>query len=317
MPGPRPRQPVHTHRHTQTQLTRTCPHPRQPVHTHGPSSHAYAHTTLTCAREHTPTGHTSMHTHVHIHPPVCPRGRGPLPQAVPRWTEEEGHKVSQGERLPPHRCGGAPQLPRCCPWVPSARHTGKVRVWVTVSAQAGAHGPVIRPRQWGGHGQGPALTPDPCSGPSIHSGYLYITLVYNVSVSLALYALFLFYLATRELLQPFEPVLKFFTIKAVIFLSFWQGGWAVGAGAGAQSLSQPHLCPGSPGALRPGLSLSGCSTGQYYRSLSQKPHSPWHRGNIESLSSRSGLWWMGRTGRGPGPGWGHPQTPPCRGGGGG
>ncbi|KAF6281474.1 transmembrane protein 184A [Rhinolophus ferrumequinum] len=29
--------------------------------------------------------------------------------------------------------------------------------------------------------------------------------------------------ASRELLQPFEPVLKFLTIKAVIFLSFWQG----------------------------------------------------------------------------------------------
>lgn len=58
---------------------------------------------------------------------------------------------------------------------------------------------------------------------NIHSGYLYVTLIYNVSVSLALYALFLFYFATRELLQPFEPVLKFFTIKAVIFLSFWQG----------------------------------------------------------------------------------------------
>ncbi|XP_077930179.1 transmembrane protein 184A isoform X2 [Halichoerus grypus] len=27
----------------------------------------------------------------------------------------------------------------------------------------------------------------------------------------------------KELLQPFEPILKFFTIKAVIFLSFWQG----------------------------------------------------------------------------------------------
>ncbi|XP_066200380.1 transmembrane protein 184A [Saccopteryx leptura] len=58
---------------------------------------------------------------------------------------------------------------------------------------------------------------------NIHSGYLYVTLIYNVSVSLALYALFLFYFATRELLQPFEPVLKFLTIKAVIFLSFWQG----------------------------------------------------------------------------------------------
>ncbi|KAG8509942.1 Transmembrane protein 184A [Galemys pyrenaicus] len=58
---------------------------------------------------------------------------------------------------------------------------------------------------------------------NVHSGYLYVTLIYNVSVSLALYALFLFYFATRELLRPFEPVLKFLTIKAVIFLSFWQG----------------------------------------------------------------------------------------------
>jgi len=54
-------------------------------------------------------------------------------------------------------------------------------------------------------------------------GYLYITLIYNISISLALYALFLFYFATRELLRPFDPVLKFFTIKSVIFLSFWQG----------------------------------------------------------------------------------------------
>ncbi|XP_037669991.1 transmembrane protein 184A isoform X8 [Choloepus didactylus] len=61
------------------------------------------------------------------------------------------------------------------------------------------------------------------AGLRIRSGYLYITLVYNVSVSLALYALFLFYFATRELLRPFEPVLKFLTIKAIIFLSFWQG----------------------------------------------------------------------------------------------
>jgi len=54
-------------------------------------------------------------------------------------------------------------------------------------------------------------------------GYLYVTLIYNVTISLALYALFLFYFATRELLRPFDPVLKFFTIKSVIFLSFWQG----------------------------------------------------------------------------------------------
>lgn len=54
-------------------------------------------------------------------------------------------------------------------------------------------------------------------------GYLYITIVYNITVSLALYALFLFYQATRDMLSPYYPVLKFFTIKFVIFMSFWQG----------------------------------------------------------------------------------------------
>lgn len=55
------------------------------------------------------------------------------------------------------------------------------------------------------------------------SGYLYITIIYNISVSLALYGLFLFYFATRDLLSPYEPVWKFCTVKSVIFLSFWQG----------------------------------------------------------------------------------------------
>ncbi|XP_023685750.1 transmembrane protein 184A-like isoform X1 [Paramormyrops kingsleyae] len=58
---------------------------------------------------------------------------------------------------------------------------------------------------------------------NVTGGYLYITIIYNISVSLALYALFLFYFATSELLRPYEPVLKFLTIKSVIFLSFWQG----------------------------------------------------------------------------------------------
>lgn len=32
-------------------------------------------------------------------------------------------------------------------------------------------------------------------------GYLYVTLIYNISITLALYALFLFYFATKELLR--------------------------------------------------------------------------------------------------------------------
>ena len=58
---------------------------------------------------------------------------------------------------------------------------------------------------------------------SPQAGYLYITLVYNFSISLALYGLFLFYNATKELLKSYDPVLKFCSVKAVIFLTFWQG----------------------------------------------------------------------------------------------
>merc|ERR1712096_566138 len=47
--------------------------------------------------------------------------------------------------------------------------------------------------------------------------------IYNISISVALYALFLFYFASKDLLRPYDPALKFFSVKTVIFLSFWQG----------------------------------------------------------------------------------------------
>lgn len=40
---------------------------------------------------------------------------------------------------------------------------------------------------------------------------------------MALYGLFLFYTATRDLLHPYNPVLKFLSVKSIIFASFWQG----------------------------------------------------------------------------------------------
>ncbi|XP_046451754.1 transmembrane protein 184B-like [Daphnia pulex] len=58
---------------------------------------------------------------------------------------------------------------------------------------------------------------------SPQSGYLYITIINNVSITLALYALFLFFFATKDLLSPYDPVLKFAIIKSIIFLCFWQG----------------------------------------------------------------------------------------------
>ena len=58
---------------------------------------------------------------------------------------------------------------------------------------------------------------------SITGGYLYITFINNVSISIALYGLFLFYEATKHILAKYDPVLKFLTVKSVIFLTFWQG----------------------------------------------------------------------------------------------
>jgi hypothetical protein len=60
---------------------------------------------------------------------------------------------------------------------------------------------------------------------SVNGGYLYITFIYNTSVSVALYGLFLFYEATKHILAKYDPVLKFLTVKSVIFLTFWQGKW--------------------------------------------------------------------------------------------
>ncbi|CAH9076443.1 unnamed protein product [Cuscuta europaea] len=53
--------------------------------------------------------------------------------------------------------------------------------------------------------------------------YLYLTIIYTFSYSVALYALLLFYVACRDLLQPFNPVPKFIMIKSVVFLTYWQG----------------------------------------------------------------------------------------------
>nr|VZI23985.1 unnamed protein product [Spirometra erinaceieuropaei] len=58
---------------------------------------------------------------------------------------------------------------------------------------------------------------------SFSNGYLYTTIVLNISAFLALYALVLFYLATSSILRPFDPLLKFGVVKAVVFLCFWQG----------------------------------------------------------------------------------------------
>ncbi|GJP30162.1 hypothetical protein CLOM_g22668 [Closterium sp. NIES-68] len=58
---------------------------------------------------------------------------------------------------------------------------------------------------------------------ALSDGYIYITCIYMGSYSVAIYALILFYVACRELLRSFNPVPKFLMIKAVVFLTYWQG----------------------------------------------------------------------------------------------
>ena len=48
-----------------------------------------------------------------------------------------------------------------------------------------------------------------------------------MTYSCALYALLLFYLGTHELLAPFNPLLKFILVKAIVFFTFWQASAAV------------------------------------------------------------------------------------------
>lgn len=42
----------------------------------------------------------------------------------------------------------------------------------------------------------------------------------------ALYGLMLFWIGASELLQPFNPLLKFILVKTVVFLTFWQVSFA-------------------------------------------------------------------------------------------
>ena len=55
------------------------------------------------------------------------------------------------------------------------------------------------------------------------SGYLWTGILYNVSVTLSLYSLAMFWVCMSQDLKPFRPVPKFLCIKLIIFASYWQG----------------------------------------------------------------------------------------------
>jgi len=49
-----------------------------------------------------------------------------------------------------------------------------------------------------------------------------LTIVYNIMYSVALVALFYFYLAVRPLVMQYKPLRKFMAVKVVVFLTYWQ-----------------------------------------------------------------------------------------------
>lgn len=55
------------------------------------------------------------------------------------------------------------------------------------------------------------------------SGYLWSGILYNLSVTISLYSLAMFWVCMSQDLKPFRPVPKFLCIKLIIFASYWQG----------------------------------------------------------------------------------------------
>eukprot|EP01094_Clydonella_sp_ATCC50884_P021035 TRINITY_DN4519_c0_g1_i1.p1 TRINITY_DN4519_c0_g1~~TRINITY_DN4519_c0_g1_i1.p1 ORF type:complete len:494 (-),score=118.37 TRINITY_DN4519_c0_g1_i1:165-1646(-) len=58
---------------------------------------------------------------------------------------------------------------------------------------------------------------------SFQNGYIYVATADNISITIAMYWLILFFYVTEQELAPARPIPKFVCIKAVIFLTFWQG----------------------------------------------------------------------------------------------
>ncbi|KAG9042160.1 hypothetical protein FS837_011225 [Tulasnella sp. UAMH 9824] len=65
------------------------------------------------------------------------------------------------------------------------------------------------------------------------SGYLWVSVVYNISICVALYCLAIFWVCINDDIKPFRPVPKFLCVKGILFFSFWQAiGVSILVGAG-------------------------------------------------------------------------------------
>ncbi len=57
---------------------------------------------------------------------------------------------------------------------------------------------------------------------NIESGYLWINIILNVSATLALFFIFLFYDLIKRRITPYRPLYKLLSIKILVFFIFWQ-----------------------------------------------------------------------------------------------
>jgi len=78
--------------------------------------------------------------------------------------------------------------------------------------------------------------------------------VYNLSVTISLYSLAMFWVCMSQDLQPFRPVPKFLCIKLIIFASYWQGFFLsilqwLGAIPSVQGYTQDNLAAAIQDAL--------------------------------------------------------------------
>jgi len=52
--------------------------------------------------------------------------------------------------------------------------------------------------------------------------HVWTSFLISISVTIAMYAVLQFYVTMKEELSPYKPLMKFFAVKAVVFLTFWQ-----------------------------------------------------------------------------------------------
>ncbi|PVF93319.1 DUF300-domain-containing protein [Serendipita vermifera] len=54
------------------------------------------------------------------------------------------------------------------------------------------------------------------------AGYLYVSIIYNISICVALYCLAVFWIVINDDVKPYRPMPKFLCIKGILFFCFWQ-----------------------------------------------------------------------------------------------